>query len=102
MGFTNNWKVVSNFLDHHIKRKMQIIAKETSAIASVTFLLDNVNVIEAKRNTTYYSSTFGPKMWNFTGRGILIPNIQEKGKRHNSAPSRGFIVRSCYGRKHYY
>ena len=75
MGLTNHWKVVSNFLDHHIERKMQIIAKETSAIAPVIFLLDNINVYRGQKKYHRLFKTFGPKMWNFTGRGILIPNI---------------------------
>ena len=75
MGLTNHWKVVSNFLEHHIERKMQIIAKETSAIAPVIFLLDNVNVYRGQKKYHRLFKTFGPKMWNFTGHGILIPNI---------------------------
>ena len=54
---------------------MQIIAKETSAIAPVIFLLDNINVYRGQKKYHRLFKTFGPKMWNFTGRGILIPNI---------------------------
>ena len=104
MGLTNHWKVVSNFLDHHIERKMQIIAKETSAIVPVIFLLDNINVYRGQKKYHIIQNIWSKNVefywpWNFNTKHRQY-RASFPGKRHSGAPSRGFIVGSCYGRKH--
>ena len=37
--------------------------------------MDNINMYRGKRRHDRLYKSLGPKMWNFTGRGALLPNL---------------------------
>ena len=37
--------------------------------------MDNINLYRGRRRHLRLYKTFGPKMWNFTVRGAIIPDI---------------------------
>ena len=39
--------------------------------------MDNVNLYRGRRRHLRLYKTLGPKMWNFTVRGAIIPDISE-------------------------
>ena len=75
MRVTYNWKVTTRFLDNYIERKVKEIHKLTDAKVPLVFLIDHINMYRGSKKYLRLFKLFGPKMWNFTGRGLLVPHL---------------------------
>ena len=75
MLVTYNWKVISRFLDNYIERKVEETHRLTDAKVPLVFLIDNINMYRGSKKYLRLFKLFGPKMWNFTGRGLLILHL---------------------------
>jgi hypothetical protein len=43
----------------------------------VILLMDNVNIYRGRKRHLRLFKSLGPKMWNFTVRGAIIPDVSE-------------------------
>ena len=43
----------------------------------IILLMDNINMYRGKRKHLRFLKYLGPTMWNFTGRGLFIPNMEK-------------------------
>ena len=75
MRVTYSWAVVSKFLDSFIESKSSEIVRLTNKTSPLIFLIDNINMYRGSKKYLRLFKVFGPKMWNFTARGLLIPNL---------------------------
>ena len=71
MNLTLNWKSLDNFLMKQIERRERRLAALTLTGMLIMYLLDNISMYGGAKK---YLRLFRPKMWNFTGSGI-IPNL---------------------------
>ena len=77
MKITYSWAVLSTFLDNFIEKKEQHVKDLANLDIPLVFLMDNINMYRGNKKYHRLFKLFGPKMWNFTGRGLLIPDISE-------------------------
>ena len=80
MSLTYSWETLGKYLDAFMEKKLLHICKKASIDVPIILLMDNINVYRGNKKYHRLFATFGPKMWNFTGRGILFPNT--KGIEH--------------------
>ena len=81
MGLSISWKKFIQFLDIRLKEKPALIKDKTADLHPVILLMDNINMFRGKKKHIRLLHNVGPKMWNFTGRGLLIPRLSEKEKQ---------------------
>ena len=74
--------------------------KLTPVQVPLIFLIDNTNIYHGNKKYHRLFHVFGPKMWNFPGRGILIPSISGLENilscRETSCESQGDILEMTY------
>lgn len=63
------------FLDERLKNFSEIIENKFPTKQPVILLMDNINMYRGKHRHDRLYKSLGPKMWNFTGRGALLPNL---------------------------
>ena len=75
-----SWETLGKYLDAFMENELLHICKKASIDVPIILLMDNINVYRGNKKYHRLFATFGPKIWNFTGRGILFPNT--KGIEH--------------------
>ena len=60
-----------------MKKKEKHVKDLADLDIPLVFLIDNINIYRGNKKYHRLFKLFGPKMWNFTGRGLLIPDISE-------------------------
>lgn len=63
------------FLDERLNNFSKVISREFPVEKPVILLMDNINMYRGKHRHDRLYKSIGPKMWNFTGRGALLPNL---------------------------
>ena len=66
---------IDNILADYVKNKVENVKKLAPVQVPLIFLIDNINIYCGNKKYHRLFHVIGPNMWNFTGRGILIPNI---------------------------
>jgi hypothetical protein len=66
-----------NYLDKRLDRFQDLIDECAPISKPVILLLDNINLYHGNRRHHRLFKTLGPKMWNFTVRGLLVPDLSE-------------------------
>ena len=74
MSLTYNWETIGRYLDSYIENKLQYSKNNAPPEVPIILLIDNINMYRGNKKYHILFKAFGPKMWNFTGRGALIPN----------------------------
>ena len=64
-----------SYLDNRLNDFQTLIDDRTPASKPVMLLLDNINLYHGNRMHHRLFDPLGPKMWNFTVRGFVIPNV---------------------------
>ena len=75
MNLTLNLTSSDNFLMKQMERREQSLAALTPIDMPIMYLLDNINMYRGARTYLRLFRVMGPKMWNFTGSGIIMPNL---------------------------
>ena len=75
MNLTLNWKSLDNFLMKQMERREQSLEALTPIDMPIMYLLDNINMYRGAKKYLRLFRVMGPKMWNFTGSGIIIPKL---------------------------
>lgn len=65
------------YLDKRLNQYQDLIDGCAPTSVPVILLLDNVNLYHCKRGHHRLFNVLGPKMWNFTVRGLLVPTLSE-------------------------
>ena len=65
------------YLDKRLEKSHQLIDEKFRNNMPVIMLIDNVNMYRGKRRHERLVRMLGPKMWNFTVRAALVPNLQD-------------------------
>ena len=55
----------------------KLLQKKCPVHTPVILLMDNVNIYRGRKRRTRLSKSMGPKMWNFTVRGAIVPDITD-------------------------
>ena len=63
------------FLDERLDNFLEIIENKFPTEQPVILLMENINMYRGKHRHDRLYKSLGPKMWNFTGRGALLPNL---------------------------
>ena len=62
-------------MDSRLNDFQTLIDDRAPASKPVMLLLDNINLYHGNRRHHRLFNLLGPKMWNFTVRGLVIPNV---------------------------
>ena len=65
-----------NFLNERLTNFSEIIDNKFPVEKPVILLMDNINMYRGRHRHDRLVKSLGPKMWNFTGRGALVPNLE--------------------------
>ena len=65
------------YLDKRLEMSQQLIDEKFRNNMPAIMLIDNVNMYRGKRRHKRLVRMLGPKMWNFTVRSALVPNLQD-------------------------
>lgn len=65
------------YLDKHLNEFQELINECAPSSVPAILLLDNINLYHGNRRHHHLFKLLGPKMWNFTVRGLLVPKIDE-------------------------
>ena len=63
------------YLDKRLEMSQQLINETFHTDMPVIMLIDNVNMYRGRRRHDRLVRMLGPKMWNFTFRGLFIPDL---------------------------
>ena len=63
------------YLDKRLEKSQHLINDKFPTETSVIMLIDNINLYRGRRRHERLVRLLGPKMWNFTVRAALHPNI---------------------------
>ena len=66
-----------SYLDKRLNQFQTLIDDCAPASKPVVLLLDNVNLYHGNRRHHRLFKVLGPNMWNFTVRGLMVPNVSE-------------------------
>ena len=77
MGLTLNWITLDRFLNDQMEKRLLQFRKNLPSSTPLLFLLDNINMYRGSKKYMRLFRKYGPKMWNFTGRGIIIPDSEQ-------------------------
>lgn len=64
-----------NFLDLRLQQFPEIIKESCPDTTPVILLMDNINLYRGNKRHHRLFKSLGPKMWNFTGRGAIAPDM---------------------------
>ena len=64
-----------SFMDKRLMQFQSLIDGCAPTTKPVILLLDNINMYHGNRSHHRLFKTLGPKMWNFTVRGLFIPDL---------------------------
>ena len=74
LGFTVSWQKAMQVFEGQKKKMEENIKWITPAQIPLILLMDNINMYRGKRKHLRLYKSFGPTMWNFTVRAMMIPN----------------------------
>ena len=77
MGLTLSWQTLDSFLVKQMGENDMKFKTMTPVDIPVLILMDNINMYRGAKKYVRLFKVFGPTMWNFTGRGIMLPNIDK-------------------------
>lgn len=63
------------YLDKRLNQYQELINGCAPPSVPVILLLDNINLYHGNRRHHRLFKLLGPKMWNFTVRGLLVPKM---------------------------
>ena len=69
----------NNFLDERLKQFPETLSEKCPTTSPVILLMDNINLYRGTRRHLRLFKPLGSKMWNFTGRAAVIPNLENLG-----------------------
>ena len=75
IGLTVHWDTMMNFLDKQLVVNEKYVQSRTPLNMPLLFLMDNINIYRGNQHHHRLFKAYQENMWNFTGQGILIPNI---------------------------
>ena len=75
LGLTFSWKNFVDYLDKQLQHKEEVLKSRFKELLPVIIMMDNINMYQGKRKHLRLFKYVGPKMWNFTGRGVFFPNL---------------------------
>jgi hypothetical protein len=75
IGLTVHWDTMMNFLDKQLVVNEKYVQSRTPLNMPLLLPMDNVNIYRGKQHHHRLFKAYQENMWNFTGQGILIPNI---------------------------
>ena len=55
----------------------KLLKKKCPVDTPVILLMNNVDIYLGRKRHTRLSKSMGPKMWNFTVRGAIVPDISD-------------------------
>ena len=64
-----------SYLDKRLEMSEQMINEKFPTATPVIMLIDNINMYRGRRRHERLVRMLGPKMWNFTVRAALVPNL---------------------------
>jgi hypothetical protein len=67
----------NNFLDRRLNQLKASISERCIDTAPVILLMDNINMYRGRKRHDRLFQDVGPKMWNFTGRAAIIPDLAD-------------------------
>ena len=76
IGLTVHWSTVMNFLDKQLTLLEKSVQSKTPLQVPLILLMDNINIYRGNQRYHRLFKDLGSNMWNFTGKGLLIPNIE--------------------------
>ena len=74
LGLTVSWQKAMHVFEGQKKKMEENIKSITPAQIPLILLMDNINMYRGKRKHLRLYKSFGPTMWNFTVRAMMIPN----------------------------
>ncbi|KAK3696834.1 hypothetical protein QZH41_011722 [Actinostola sp. cb2023] len=75
IGLSLHWDSLTKHLDERLDNFQNIINKECPRSSPVILLMDNINMYKGNKRHYRLFKKLSPKMWNFTGRGAIVPNL---------------------------
>ncbi|KAK3727617.1 hypothetical protein QZH41_006001 [Actinostola sp. cb2023] len=75
IGLSLHWDSLTKHLDERLDKFQNIINKECPRSSPVILLMDNINMYKGNKRHYRLFKKLSPKMWNFTGRGAIVPNL---------------------------
>ena len=80
--------------------KFQILIDDCApASKPVVLLLENISLYHGNRRHHQLFKVLGPNMWNFTVRGLMVPNVSEIEQLFASKETVEELQHSIKGRK---
>ena len=58
----------------------ELVSQRCNDSSPVILLMDNINMYRGRKRHDRLFTEVGPKMWNFTGRAAIIPDLTEVKK----------------------
>ena len=77
VGLTIHWDTLMNFFEEQLKKKQDFITSQTPAGLPLLLLMDNINISRGNKRHYRLFQKYGEHMWNFTGRGLLVPRLDK-------------------------
>lgn len=77
IGITLHWDTLMNFLDKQLEKKMLYVKSLTPPDVPLLLLMDNINIYQGHKRHHRLFRGYGQNMWNFTVRGVFIPDIED-------------------------
>jgi hypothetical protein len=71
--------ISTNVLDERLAHLKTSIEKRCDDFTPVILLMDNINLYRGRKRHDRLFTDLGPKMWNFTGRAAIVPDLSEIG-----------------------
>ncbi|KAK3745448.1 hypothetical protein QZH41_016246 [Actinostola sp. cb2023] len=76
IGLSLHWDSLMKHLDERLDNFQGIINTKFPKSSPVIILMDNINMYKGRKRHYRLFKTLSPKMWNFTGRGAIVPNLE--------------------------
>ena len=77
VGLAMSWKKFVEFLNKSLKNKNNVVNKKFKGMMPIILLMNNINIYRGKQKHLKLLKYLGPTLWNFTGHGLLIPNMEK-------------------------
>jgi hypothetical protein len=77
VGITLHWDTLMNFLDKQMEKKIDHVKSLTPPEIPLLLLMDNINIYRGNKRHHRLFKVYGQNMWNFTVRGLFIPQTDE-------------------------
>ncbi|XP_028412483.1 uncharacterized protein LOC114535317 [Dendronephthya gigantea] len=75
IGLSLHWNTIISFMDKRLAQFQSLIEECAPISKPIILLIDNINMYHGNRTHHRLFKVLGPKMWNFTVRGLAIPDL---------------------------